>query len=106
MQQLSSWFYFNKLLINTDKTNVIPFHAWQNKSNLKPKIVFQNVDIKYKNETKFLGLYLTEDVNWDVHIKQLCTILNKNYYVIQSLKTVTSISTLRSIYFANFHSHL
>ena len=56
MQQLSSWFYFNKLLINTDKTNVIPFHAWQNKSNLKPKIVFQNVDIKYKNETKFLGL--------------------------------------------------
>jgi hypothetical protein len=33
-------------------------------------------------------------------------ILNKNYYVIQSFKTVTSIITLRSIYFANFHSHL
>ena len=32
--------------------------------------------------------------------------LNKNYYVIHSLKNVTSINTLRSIYFANFHSHL
>ena len=34
-----------------------------------------------------------------------CNILNKNY-VIHSLKNVTSINTLRSIYFANFHSHL
>jgi hypothetical protein len=64
------------------------------------------VDIKYKNETKFLGLYLTEVVNWDVHINHVCNILNKNCYVIQSLKTVASINTLRSIYFANFHSHL
>ena len=32
--------------------------------------------------------------------------MNKSYYVIQSLKTVTSISILRSVYFANFHSHL
>jgi len=64
------------------------------------------MDIKYKNETKFLDLYLTEDVKWDVHIKHACNILNKNYCVIHSLKNVTSINTLRSTYFANFHSHL
>jgi hypothetical protein len=29
------------------------------------------MDIKYKNESKFLGLYFTEDVNWDVHIKRV-----------------------------------
>ena len=106
MQLLSSWFYLYKLVINTDKTIAISFHAWQNKSNLKPKTVFQEMDIEYKNETKFLGLYLTEDVKWDVHIKHLCHILKKNYYVIQSLKTITSINILRSIHFANFHSHL
>jgi len=106
MQQLSSWFCLNKLLINPDKTIAISFHAWQNKSNLKPKIVSQDRDIKNKNETKFLGLHLTEDVKWDVHIKHVCNTLNKNYYVIHSLKIVTSINTLRSIYFANFHSHL
>jgi hypothetical protein len=81
-------------------------HAWQNKNNLKPKIVFQDMDIKHKNETNFLGLYLTEDVKWDVHVKHLCTSLNKNYYVRQSLKTLMSINILRSIYFANFHPHL
>jgi len=106
MQQLSSWFYLNKLVINPYKTTVISFHAWQNKSNLKPETVFQDMDIKYKNETKFLGLCLTEDVRWDVHIKHVCNILNKNCYVIQSLKNVTSRNTLRSIFFVNFHSHL
>jgi hypothetical protein len=84
----------------------ISFHALQNKSNLKPEIVFQDMDIKYKNETKFFGIYVTEDIKWDVHIKHVCSILNKNYYVTQLLKTVTTINTLRSIYFANFHSHL
>jgi hypothetical protein len=64
------------------------------------------MDIKCKNETKFLGLYLTEDVKWDVCIKHMCNMLSRNYYVTQSLKTVTSLNTLRSAYFANFHSHL
>jgi hypothetical protein len=93
----SCWFHLDKLTVNTDKTIAISFHSWQNKNNLKPKIVFQDMDVKYKNDTKFLGLYLTEDVKWDVHRKHVSDILNKSYYVIQSLKTVTSVSTLRSI---------
>jgi hypothetical protein len=90
MEQLSSWFHLNKLIINTDKTIAISFHSWQNKNNLKPTTVFQDMDIKYKNDTKFLRLYLSEDVKWDVHIKHMSDILNKSYYVIQSLKTITS----------------
>jgi len=86
MQQLSRWFYLNKLVINPDKTTAISFHAWQNKSNLKCEIAFRDMDSKYKNETKFLGLHLTEDVKWDVHIKHVCNILNKTYCVIHSLK--------------------
>jgi hypothetical protein len=54
MEQLSSWFHLNNLIINTDKTTAISFHSWQNKNNLKPKIVFHDMDIKYKNDTKFL----------------------------------------------------
>jgi hypothetical protein len=84
MQQLSRWFSLNKLVINTEKAIAISFHAWHIKSNLKPKTVFQNMDVKYKNETTFLGLYLTEDVKWDVHIKHVFNMLNKNYYLIQS----------------------
>jgi len=44
------------------------------------------MDIKYKNETKFLGSYLTEDVKLDVYIKCVCNVSNKNYY--NHLKTL------------------
>ena len=106
MQQVSSWFRLNKLVINPDKTIVISFHAWQNKSNPTPEIIIQDMIIKYKSETKFFGSHLAEDVKWNVHIKYVCNILNKNYYIIHSLKNVISNNALKGIYFANFHSHL
>ena len=106
MQQLSSWFCLNKLVINPDETIAISFHAWQNKNNPTPEIIFKDMIMKYKSETKFLGLHLAEDVKWEMHIKYVCNILNKNYYIIHSLKNVISINALRGIYFANFHTHL
>jgi hypothetical protein len=65
-----------KLVINTDKTIVISLNVWQIKNNLKPEIVFQVMDITYINETKFLGLHLTENVKSDVHITHVCNMLN------------------------------
>ena len=62
--------------------------------------------IKYKIETKTVGLQLAEGVKWEVHIKYVCNILNKNYYIIHSLKNVICINALRGIHFVNFHSHL
>jgi hypothetical protein len=44
-RKLSSWLYFNKLAL---KKKAILFHASQNNSNLKPEIVFQDIDIKCK----------------------------------------------------------
>jgi hypothetical protein len=63
MQQLSRWFYVNKLIVNTEKTIVISFNPWQNESNLKPQIVFRDMDIRYKGETKFLGFILLKMQN-------------------------------------------
>ena len=83
MQHLSSWFSTNKCVINTDKTTAMCFHAWQNKSYLKSEIIFQEMDIGYRKETKFLELYLTEDIKLGMHIQHLSKILNKNCYVLQ-----------------------
>src|SRR5215471_3007187 len=62
--------------------------------------------IKYTYETRFLGVHLTEDIKWDVHVKYVCNTLNKSFYIIHSLKNVLGINALRGIYFANFHPHL
>ena len=55
------------------------------------------MDIKYKYETKFLGLHPTEDIKWDVYIKHLSSKLNRSYYVMQPIKGKTSVNILRSM---------
>jgi hypothetical protein len=95
----------NKLVINTKKTIVMLFHAWPNINNSKPRIVFKDTDFTYKGATKFLGLYLTEDIKWNVHIEHLSNMLNRSYYIIQSLKDITNINILRSMNLAHFYSH-
>jgi hypothetical protein len=55
------------------------FHAWKNMVNFKSHFVFKDMGItyEYKGATKFLGLCLTEDVKWNVHIEQLSNIEQK-----------------------------
>jgi hypothetical protein len=69
MQQLLICFHVSGLVINTETTTAMSFHTWQNKHCSIPQIIFKYMDIKYKYETKFLGLHLTEDIKWNVHIK-------------------------------------
>jgi hypothetical protein len=60
------------------------------------------MDIKCKYETTFLGLRLTEYITWEVHIKNLSSKLSDSYYVMQPLKSITSVQILRCTYFVNF----
>jgi hypothetical protein len=65
MQQLLIWFHvLNGLVINTKKTITMLFNTRQMKSFLKPRIIFEGTDFKYKFEKKkkIGGLNLTEDI--------------------------------------------
>jgi stage III sporulation protein SpoIIIAA len=53
MQQLPSWFYLNKVVINTEKTIAISFHAWQNKSNLNLKLYFKILTLNIRMKQNF-----------------------------------------------------
>ena len=46
----------------------------------KPRIVIKNTEIAYKTEVKFLGMHITENLNWQTHIYHLCHSLSKDYY--------------------------
>jgi hypothetical protein len=55
--------------------------------------------------TKFLGIILVIDnkLPWNNHAEMLCNRLNQITFLLQLVKTVT-IMTLRTVYFALFHS--
>ena len=105
-KRLEVWFYNNDLTVNTTKTVAMTFHLCQSKPPYKPRIVIQNTDIAYKTEVKFLGMHITENLNWQTHIYHLCHSLSKDYYRIKSLKNTLSNHMLWNIYFAYFQSRL
>jgi hypothetical protein len=62
---------------------------------------------KYVEETvdsKFLGLHLANNLNWKDHIDQMTPRLSGACYAVSSVFHISSINTLKSIYFAHFHS--
>ena len=102
MNELQTWFKLNNLEVNTEKTLAIPFHTIQNKKPMLPHIILEGRDVPYSIETKFLGIYINENMKWISHIKYLSSKLSTSYYMINSLKNVTSPYILRTMYFVVF----
>ena len=103
MTDLQTWFTLNNLIVSTEKTLAMSFHTLQNKKSVTPQVTFAGRDIPYNSETTFLGIYINENMKWNNHIKYLSSKLNKSYYMISSLKNITSLHVLRTMYFACFH---
>lgn len=82
------------------------FHCNQFRLPNKPRVVCNNTLIAYLPEVRFLSIYITGNLKWNVHIHSLCSSVSKVLHIIKSLEDVLSIHMLRSIYFAYFESHL
>jgi hypothetical protein len=62
---------------------------------------------KYIEDTvnsKFCGLHLDNHLNWKDHIDQMIPKVSAACYAVRSMFRMSNINTLKSIYFAYFHS--
>jgi hypothetical protein len=87
MKHLKLWFLRSDLIVNTSETVAMSFHLSQSKPPFKPHIVLLNIEITCKSEVKFLGMYNTENLSWQVNSCSLYHSLSKVYYI-KSLKDV------------------
>jgi hypothetical protein len=62
MTELQTWFTLNNLVVNIEKTLAMSFHTMQNEKPLLPHVIFEGRDIPYNTETKFLGIYINENM--------------------------------------------
>ena len=106
MNEMQTWFTQNSLVVNVEKTLAMSFRTTKNKKPLLPHVIFEGRDIPYSTETRFLGIYINENMKWNNHIKHLSSKLNTSYYVISSLKNGMSPCVLRIMYFACVRVHL
>ena len=91
-EQLINWFKLNLLLLNFDKTYFIQFN---NKSNYTSEIQINCEDkqISIANETKFLGLFINNNLSWNTHIECIMCKLRSACYAVRSVKPYVTINT-------------
>ena len=128
LNKIAVWFRANKMAVNAEKTKYIIFHA-KNK-NVNPGnsvLVFDNnepgqlykddlvyplcrvhshhPDISHQSY-KLLGVWLDENLTYDVHIKKLCSKLTRALFFLRRSQNFLTDKALLSLYYAIFHSHL
>jgi hypothetical protein len=62
--------------------------------------------INYKEHTNFLGVWLDKNLKWTVHTQQLANKLGKICFVLRVINRVAGLDTVRTLYYAYFHSLL
>ena len=66
-----TWFKSNKLSLNVDKIKRLLFHPFSKRQVLPqtlPNLLIENKHIKRENVTKFLGVFIYENLSWKQHI--------------------------------------
>ena len=104
--ELETWFNRNDLVTNAGKTGVMLFHNRQTHVLVKPLVTFNNKNVDYTAEIKFLGIQIMDTLKWHSHLQLLAHQLYKVDFMITSLKEVLSPNLIQNIYFTNFHSFL
>jgi len=61
-------------------------------------------EISIANETKFLGLYINNNLSWKTNIEIIKNKLSSAYYVMRLIKPHITANTLKVIYYSYFHS--
>jgi hypothetical protein len=102
-EQLIKWFKSNLLFLNSDKNYFIQF---TNKSTCTSDIQITHEDkrISIVNETKFLGIFINNNLSCKTHIECIKSKLSTACYAVRSVKPFLTINTLKMIYYSYFHS--
>lgn len=103
--EFNVWCRSNALLLNLEKTECIFFNK---KSNFRTKfsIPFGKNEITPKNEVKFLGVYLDEDLKWESHTNTVARKLNSAYYAIRKIKMLLPLQNIIEVYYSLVYSHI
>ena len=93
------WFAANKLVLNIDKANI--------RKSVTNSSTHSALCTGYTEEmvnSKFLGLQIDKHLNWKNHTEQMNHKLSGTRYAIRFMVRICNINTLKSIYYAFFHS--
>jgi len=107
MNNIFDWYTQNKLIINLKKSNYIIFHGI--KKNVPTNIKSINLGNNILDRvfvTKYLGLYIQDNLRWSIQIKKLSAKIAPHVGMISKIRHYFSQKVVLMYYYAFIHSHL
>ncbi len=98
IKHVTTWFKANKLSLNVTKTNFIHFKPKGKSSTSKLKLSVDNTPIHPVDNTKFLGVTIDCNLNWNDHITRTTNQVARSIGIIKKLKHTLPSNILFSLY--------
>lgn len=108
LNNLSDWSKETGFKISFTKTNAIHF-CKKRKHHENPNLSYNNIEIKYVDELKLLGLTFDRKLTWRSHISKLKTTCLKDMNIIKALSSISygsNTNTLLQLYKSLIRSKL
>lgn len=91
LKTLDGWLRANKLTLNTQKTHFVDFSKDKNKSHIPKILKYDSRQLEEKEYTKYLGMIIQNNLEWNIHIKNLINRLNRFIPLYYQLKSMMSM---------------
>ena len=102
---LTDWFQANKLSLNATKSKYMLFTN-RDTQNLNTTLTLGNSIIDKVKRTKFLGIYIVENLRWNEHTHKVTKKLTRSYYAINKAKHSLNKRHLSTVYYAMVYPYL
>ena len=87
-----------------DKTHFLIFS--RKRINVNVSLYLDDLKLKQKKVTKFLGIFIDNKFNWTEQIKHVIKKVNRNIGIIWKIRNSLNKSAKKLLYYALIHSHL
>lgn len=81
LNSLQDYMSNNGFELSSEKTSMMLFN--NGKSSDRPRLYLNSQELVYSESVKFLGVLITRNLNWKLHLDQLLTQARKNYNLLK-----------------------
>ena len=106
LKSLCTWLRANKISLNASKTELIIFRDPRKKITYNMKIKINGEKLTPCSSVKYLGIYIDQHLNWNIHLAELKPKLSRAVGMLSKLRYFVNNETLRMVYFGIFSSLL
>ena len=105
LEKAKVWFKANKLSLKTSKTKLNFLKKTIEIPENRPLFMINNIVKKPAKVTKFLGVFLDQNISWKPHIDKICSYLFESIGILYKARKILSKSLLKQLHFPYINNY-